>query len=339
MTGRTLDRSRLARLMADETAAFERANPRSRALFERAKGSLLDGVPMNWMIRWAGPFPLFVDEATRRALHATSTATSTSTSASATPGAMAGHGPAPTIAAVERQLRRGDHPHAADRGRDRRRRRAPPAVRAPVLAVHAHGDRRQPVRDPARPPHHRPVEDPRPQPQLPRLGRRDVRLDRARRRRRRPARQPRRAGAAVRDHAGRRDQRHRRARARARPRRRRRRAHGAGADQRRDRAPGPRLPRGRARADPPARHAPDHRRDPHDLRRARRLHGRPRPRARHPHDRQDHRRRHPGRRLRVHRGAGRADRGEHPRGGRGRRAASAARWPGTRSRWRPSGRR
>ena len=63
MTGRALDRSRLARLMADETAAFERANPRSRALFERAKGSLLDGVPMNWMIRWAGPFPLFVDEA------------------------------------------------------------------------------------------------------------------------------------------------------------------------------------------------------------------------------------------------------------------------------------
>ena len=49
--------------MAAETAAFERANPRSRALFERASGSLLDGVPMNWMVRWAGPFPLFVESA------------------------------------------------------------------------------------------------------------------------------------------------------------------------------------------------------------------------------------------------------------------------------------
>ena len=59
----TVDRARLASLMAAETATFERANPRSRALFERAKGSLLDGVPMNWMIRWAGPFPLFVESA------------------------------------------------------------------------------------------------------------------------------------------------------------------------------------------------------------------------------------------------------------------------------------
>ena len=196
MTGRTLDRLRLERLMAAETAAFERANPRSRALFERAKGSLLDGVPMNWMIRWAGPFPLFVDEAdgrpvprrrrprVRRLL----------------PRRHRGDG-RPRAFADDRRRRAPapprDHPHAAHRGRDRRRRRAPPPVRAPVLAVHAHGDRRQPVRDPARPPHHRPVEDPRPQPQLPRLGRRDVRLDRARRRRRRPARQPRRARAAV----------------------------------------------------------------------------------------------------------------------------------------------
>ena len=59
----TLDRSRLARLMDRELATFAADNPRSLALHERAKGSLLDGVPMNWMVKWAGGFPLFVDTA------------------------------------------------------------------------------------------------------------------------------------------------------------------------------------------------------------------------------------------------------------------------------------
>ena len=106
MTGRTLDRNRLERLMAAETAAFERANPRSRALFERAKGSLLAGVPMNWMIRWAGPYPLFVDEATGARFRDVDGHEYVDFCLGDT-GAMAGHGPAPTIAAVERQLRRG----------------------------------------------------------------------------------------------------------------------------------------------------------------------------------------------------------------------------------------
>src|SRR4051794_30468389 len=102
----TLDRARLASLMATETAAFERANPRSRALFERAKGSLLDGVPMNWMIRWAGPFPLFVESASGARFVDVDGHEYVDFCLGDT-GAMAGHGPAPTIAAVERQLRRG----------------------------------------------------------------------------------------------------------------------------------------------------------------------------------------------------------------------------------------
>ena len=63
MSTRILDRERLARRMADETERFAAEHPRSHALHERAKASLLDGVPMNWMVRWAGPFPLFVEEA------------------------------------------------------------------------------------------------------------------------------------------------------------------------------------------------------------------------------------------------------------------------------------
>jgi glutamate-1-semialdehyde 2,1-aminomutase len=59
----TIDRDRLQRLMERERAAFREKHPRSRALAEDAKGSLLFGVPMNWMTRWPGDHPVFVDRA------------------------------------------------------------------------------------------------------------------------------------------------------------------------------------------------------------------------------------------------------------------------------------
>ena len=104
--GRILDRSRLEQLMAAEMAAFERANPRSKALWEQAKGSLLDGVPMNWMVKWAGPFPLFVESAS--GAHFTDVdGHDYADFCLGDTGAMAGHGPEATIRAVERQMRRG----------------------------------------------------------------------------------------------------------------------------------------------------------------------------------------------------------------------------------------
>ena len=39
------------------------AHPSSAALFERARSSLLGGVPMNWMSKWPGAFPPFVERA------------------------------------------------------------------------------------------------------------------------------------------------------------------------------------------------------------------------------------------------------------------------------------
>ena len=59
----TYDPSRLPGLFAAEERRFVEAHPRSRELFERARGSLLGGVPMHWMLKWAGGFPLFVHEA------------------------------------------------------------------------------------------------------------------------------------------------------------------------------------------------------------------------------------------------------------------------------------
>jgi len=54
-----IDRRRLHEALHNEKERFARDHPRSRALFERAKGPLLTGVPMSWMTRWAGGFPIF----------------------------------------------------------------------------------------------------------------------------------------------------------------------------------------------------------------------------------------------------------------------------------------
>jgi glutamate-1-semialdehyde 2,1-aminomutase len=56
-------RERAEELLARELAAFEREHPRSLELSRRARRSLLAGVPMHWMVRWAGGFPVFAAEA------------------------------------------------------------------------------------------------------------------------------------------------------------------------------------------------------------------------------------------------------------------------------------
>jgi glutamate-1-semialdehyde 2,1-aminomutase len=50
-------------LLERELERFEREHPRSRELANEAKGPLLSGVPMPWMIRWPGGFPVFAAEA------------------------------------------------------------------------------------------------------------------------------------------------------------------------------------------------------------------------------------------------------------------------------------
>ena len=103
---KTLDRARLTSLMARERDRFAREHPASRALHERAKGSLLSGVPMNWMTRWPGSFPLFVAEATGARVVDADGIEYVDLCLGDT-GAMTGHAPAPTVAAVARQAARG----------------------------------------------------------------------------------------------------------------------------------------------------------------------------------------------------------------------------------------
>ena len=100
---RTLDRARLSSLLEREIRTFRDDHPKSRALFERAQGSLLAGVPMNWMVRWAGGFPIFVE--TAAGAHFTDVDGHDYIDfCLGDTGAMAGHDAGPTVRAVERQL-------------------------------------------------------------------------------------------------------------------------------------------------------------------------------------------------------------------------------------------
>ena len=57
-----IDRARLGELMATETQRFVDLHPKSRAHADTT-GSLVAGVPMPWMRRWPGPFPIVLDAA------------------------------------------------------------------------------------------------------------------------------------------------------------------------------------------------------------------------------------------------------------------------------------
>ena len=106
LSPRPVDRARLGARLSGELERFTDEHPRSRTLHDQARASLLDGVPMNWMVKWAGPFPLFVEAASGARFTCVDGHEYIDFCLGDT-GAMAGHGPAPTIAAVERQLRRG----------------------------------------------------------------------------------------------------------------------------------------------------------------------------------------------------------------------------------------
>jgi glutamate-1-semialdehyde 2,1-aminomutase len=103
---RTLERTRLQSLMEREQKKFIADRPKSAALFERARKSLLGGVPMNWMAKWAGAFPPFVREARGAEFFDVDGHRYIDLCLGDT-GAMTGHSPSATVTAVEQQARRG----------------------------------------------------------------------------------------------------------------------------------------------------------------------------------------------------------------------------------------
>jgi glutamate-1-semialdehyde 2,1-aminomutase len=59
----SIDRARLGELIRRELDRFAAMHPASRKLSENARQSLIGGVPMPWMMRWAGGFPPFAARA------------------------------------------------------------------------------------------------------------------------------------------------------------------------------------------------------------------------------------------------------------------------------------
>ena len=101
-----IDRTRLESLLKSEEALFHKTHPQSHALYQRAKKSLHGGVPMLWMIRWAGSFPVFVKEA--HGAHFTDVdGRDYIDFCLGDTGAMTGHAPAATLTAIAEQAAKG----------------------------------------------------------------------------------------------------------------------------------------------------------------------------------------------------------------------------------------
>lgn len=106
MVPQAISPARIAVLTAREERAFETTHRRSRALHDRAQRSLLNGVPMNWMEKWPGPFRVFMDRAQGARLWDVDGNEYVDFCLGDT-GAMAGHAPAPVVDAVSERMRTG----------------------------------------------------------------------------------------------------------------------------------------------------------------------------------------------------------------------------------------
>ncbi|HWJ33541.1 MAG TPA: aspartate aminotransferase family protein [Gaiellaceae bacterium] len=99
-------KARAAQLLERELQSFAEMHPRSRELSERARSSLLAGVPMQWMLRWAGGFPVYAEQAWDARFRDVDGIEYVDFCLGDT-GAMTGHSPAPVVQAVAEQLARG----------------------------------------------------------------------------------------------------------------------------------------------------------------------------------------------------------------------------------------
>ena len=101
-----INRSRLDALLHSEEQKFYSEHPKSYELYQRARKSLHGGVPMLWMIRWAGSFPVFVKEA-KGAHFRDVDGNDYIDFCLGDTGAMTGHAPDATLTAIQQQAAKG----------------------------------------------------------------------------------------------------------------------------------------------------------------------------------------------------------------------------------------
>ena len=102
----TIDRQRLADLLRAEEIRFHNKHNKSYNLYQRARKSLQGGVPMLWMIRWAGTFPIFVVEG-KGAHFRDVDGNEYIDFCLGDTGAMTGHAPEETVKALYEQAQKG----------------------------------------------------------------------------------------------------------------------------------------------------------------------------------------------------------------------------------------
>ena len=98
--------TRLGALLGAEADRFAASHPRSAQCHARAAQSLLNGVPMNWMEKWPGAYPIVAERAEGARLWDVDGNEYVDLCLGDT-GAMAGHCPPPTVRALAEQIQRG----------------------------------------------------------------------------------------------------------------------------------------------------------------------------------------------------------------------------------------
>jgi glutamate-1-semialdehyde 2,1-aminomutase len=106
MATTTINRENLKLLHQRESKRFLADHPRSATLYHRAQNSLLGGVPMNWMKKWAGDFPVFVAQAKGAHFQCADGRDYIDLCLGDT-GAMTGHSPDVVAEAISRRIREG----------------------------------------------------------------------------------------------------------------------------------------------------------------------------------------------------------------------------------------
>ena len=102
----TINRDHLRSLHAREEARFLKRTPKSGEKFELAKKVMPAGVPMSWMAKWPGAYPLFV--ASAKGAHFTDLDGNNYIDLClGDTGSMTGHSPSATVRTINHQLERG----------------------------------------------------------------------------------------------------------------------------------------------------------------------------------------------------------------------------------------
>jgi glutamate-1-semialdehyde 2,1-aminomutase len=101
-----VNREKLQEQYEKEVQLFERNHPKSGELYQQAKDSLLQGVPMNWMTKWAGSYPVFVDHA-KGAHFVDVDGNRYLDLCLGDTGSMIGHAPDPAVEAITRYVQKG----------------------------------------------------------------------------------------------------------------------------------------------------------------------------------------------------------------------------------------